>query len=309
MNFLANKRYNSYLEYMKRKHGKRIQKVTVDAGFTCPNRDGLLGSNGCIYCNNASFNPGYNSAKISISAQIEAGIEFLQRRYGSEHYIVYFQPYSNTYAPLEQLKKIYEEALSQPHVVGLTIGTRPDCVDEEILNYLAGLSETYDITVEYGLESTSDQTLQKINRCHDFQCYLDAVHLTASLKLKQCTHLILGFPWEDKSHWLNEAEILSSLPIDFLKIHQLHIVKETPLGNMYMNNPFPLLTFPEYLDLIIAFLERLNPEIVIQRLAGEAPPHMLIAPHWGMRASEIVRRIETEMVLRDTWQGKMYQNK
>ena len=305
--FLANKRYNSYLGYMKRHYGKRIQKVTVDAGFTCPNRDGLLGTGGCIYCNNASFNPGYNSAKKTIALQIKEGIDFLKRRYNADRYIVYFQPYSNTYAPLDKLKAIYEEALLHPQVIGLTIGTRPDCIDVDKIAYLSDLAKTYDITIEYGLESTSDETLQKINRCHDFQCFLDAVKLTASHTIKQCAHIILGFPWENRSHWLKEADILSELPIDFLKIHQLHIVKDTPLGDQYLRNPFKLLTFREYLDLIVTFLERLNPNIILQRLAGEAPPHMLIAPHWGMRASEIVRKIEKELVLRDTWQGKKYQ--
>jgi radical SAM protein (TIGR01212 family) len=306
MIFPLKKRYNSYLGYINQHYGKRVQKVTVDAGFTCPNRDGSLGEGGCIYCNNASFNPGYNDADKSILQQIEEGIEFLKRRYKAEKFIVYFQPYSNTYAPLEILKKKYEEALSVPQVIGLTIGTRPDCIDEEKIAYLSQLADQYDITIEYGLESTSDKTLAKINRCHDFNCFLEAITLTAAYKLKICTHIILGFPWENKKMWLNEAQTLSDLPIDFLKVHQLHIVKDTPLGDQYLQDPFPLLTFPAFLDLIITFLEHLNPDIIIQRLAGEAPPHMLLAPRWGMRSSEIIRKIEKEMENRNTWQGKKY---
>jgi radical SAM protein (TIGR01212 family) len=307
--FPLGKRYNSYLGYSKKKYGKRIQKVTVDAGYTCPNRDGTLAKGGCIYCNNASFTPRYTHPETSISQQIEEGIVFLNRRYKTEKYIVYFQPYSNTYAPLEVLKKHYQEALSVPRVVGLTIGTRPDCIDEEKVSYLAQLAKEYDITIEYGLESISDTTLSKINRCHDFQCFLDAVQMTAKYELKICTHIILGFPWENKQLWLKEADILSALPITFLKIHQLHIVKNTLLGEHYLQEPFSLFSFPDFLDTVITFLEHLNPDIVIQRLAGEAPPNLLLAPRWGMRSSEIVRKIEKEMEARDTWQGKKYKKK
>jgi radical SAM protein (TIGR01212 family) len=304
--FPLGKRYNSYLGYSKQTYGKRIQKVTVDAGYTCPNRDGTVGRGGCIYCNNASFNPVYNHPEKSITHQIEEGIGFLHRRYKTEQYIVYFQPYSNTYAPLEILKKHYQEALSIPKVIGLTIGTRPDCIDEEKLSYLARLAKAYDITIEYGLESISDNTLSRINRGHDFQCFLDAVAMTARYEIKMCPHIILGFPWENKERWLKTADILSALPITFLKIHQLHIVKDTPLGEQYRQDPFPLLSFPDFLDIIVSFLERLNPAIIIQRLAGEAPPHLLLAPRWGMRSSEIVRKIEQELEARNTWQGKKY---
>jgi radical SAM protein (TIGR01212 family) len=309
MRYPLNKRYNSYLGYLKQHYGERIQKVTVDAGFTCPNRDGTLGKGGCIYCNNMSFNPGYNDASKSITQQIKEGIAFLTHRYRTNKYIVYFQPFSNTYAPLNILQKYYQEALSIPQVIGLTIGTRPDCIDDAKLAYLAELARDYDITIEYGLESISDATLSRINRGHDFQCFLDAVQLTAAYNVKICTHIILGFPWENQKLWLREANILSGLPINFLKIHHLHIVKDTPLGEEYQQNPFALLSFSYYLDVIITFLEQLNPDIIIQRLAGEAPPHMLLAPRWGMRSSEIVRRIEKEMGNRNTWQGRYYKRK
>ena len=301
-----NKRYNNYSEYIKKMYGERIQKVTVDAGFTCPNRDGTVATGGCTYCNNESFNPGYNSATKSITQQIHEGVGFLKRRYGVKKFIVYFQPYSNTYASLDTLKKYYEEALSYPGVIGLTIGTRPDCIDEEKLDYLKALSENNDITIEYGLESISDKTLKKINRGHNYQSYLDALDLTRQRKLKTCTHIILGFPWEDKSHWMKTADELSKLPFHYLKIHQLHIVKDTVMGKQHFKKPLRLLTHSEYIDVVVSFLERLNPDIIIQRLAGEAPLPVLIAPKWGKRYPEIVQGIDILMEKRDTWQGKFY---
>ena len=300
-------RYNRFADYQRRLYGERVQKVTVDAGFTCPNRDGSKGRRGCIYCNNESFNPGYNSASKSITQQIEEGVEFLKRRYKHvRKFIVYFQPYSNTYAPLDTLKRYYEEALNHPEVIGLTIGTRPDCVDEAKISYLEELAKDYDITIEYGLESISDLTLKRINRRHDVQCYLDALELTKNRGIKICTHIIFGFPWEDETLWLQTADWLSDKPFDFLKVHQLHVVKNTALERMYRKKPFDFLSPEAYIDLIIRFLERLNPRIVIQRLFGEAPPRTLIAPHWGVRNTQLTQMLEQEMERRDTWQGKLY---
>ncbi len=303
-------RYNRFADYQRKLYGERVQKVTVDAGFTCPNRDGSKGRRGCIYCNNESFNPGYNSASKSITQQIEEGIEFLKRRYKHvRKFIVYFQPYSNTYAPLETLKRYYEEALSHPEVIGLTIGTRPDCVDEAKIAYLEKLAKDYDITVEYGLESISDLTLKRINRRHSVQCYLDALELTKNRGIKICTHIIFGFPWENETLWLQTAEWLSDKPFDFLKVHQLHVVKDTALERMYRKKPFDFLSPEAYIDLIIRFLERLNPRIVIQRLFGEAPPRTLIVPHWGVRNTQLTQMLEQEMVRRNTWQGRLYRQK
>lgn len=300
-------RYNRFADYQRKLYGERVQKVTVDAGFTCPNRDGSKGRRGCIYCNNESFNPGYNSASKSITQQIEEGIEFLKRRYKHvRKFIVYFQPYSNTYAPLDTLKRYYEEALNHPEVIGLTIGTRPDCVDEAKIAYLEELAKDYDITVEYGLESISDLTLKRINRRHSVQCYLDALELTKNRGIKICTHIIFGFPWEDEALWLQTAEWLSDKPFDFLKVHQLHVVKDTALERMYRKKPFDFLSPEAYIDLIIRFLERLNPRIVIQRLFGEAPPRTLIAPHWGVRNTQLTQMLEQEMKRRNTWQGRLY---
>jgi len=300
-------RYNRFADYQRQLYGERVQKVTVDAGFTCPNRDGSKGRRGCIYCNNESFNPGYNSASKSITQQIEEGVEFLKRRYKHvRKFIVYFQPYSNTYAPLDTLKRYYEEALNHPEVIGLTIGTRPDCVDEAKISYLEELAKDYDITIEYGLESISDLTLKRINRRHDVQCYLDALELTKNRGIKICTHIIFGFPWEDETLWLQTADWLSDKPFDFLKVHQLHVVKNTALERMYRKKPFDFLSPEAYIDLIIRFLERLNPRIVIQRLFGEAPPRTLIAPHWGVRNTQLTQMLEQEMERRDTWQIKLY---
>jgi len=310
MNFLPSefngKRYHTYNQYLINKYGERIQKVTVDAGFTCPNRDGTVARGGCIYCNNLSFNPGYNDPAKSIGQQISEGMEFLKRRYHVNKYIVYFQPYSNTYAPLDHLKRLYEEALSVPGVIGLTIGTRPDCIDGEKLRYLSELAKAYDITVEYGLESIYDETLVKINRGHDYQSYLNALDMTRGLGIKICTHIILGFPWETPEQWSREAEILSSLEFHFLKIHQLHIVKKTVLASLYRFKPFKLLSLSEYVTVVTDFLEKLNPAIIIQRMAGEAPPHTLIAPKWGKRVPEIIRYIDKEFEFRNSWQGKYY---
>jgi len=300
------KRYNSYAAYQRRTYGERVQKVTVDAGFTCPNRDGTVAVGGCIYCNNESFNPSYNEARKSLRQQIDEGIFFLQRRYtGVKKFIVYFQPYSNTYAPLETLKRLYEEALSHQMVTGLTIGTRPDCIDEAKIQYLSGLAATHDITIEYGLESISDETLRKINRGHNVRAFTEALELTAGHGIKICTHLILGFPWETDEMWIGSAEWLSDKPFEFLKVHQLHVVRDTALANQYARNPFPLHNPDEYIDLIIRFLEKLHPRIIIQRLFGEAPPRMLIAPEWGIRNTQLIKMLEDEMERRNSWQGKL----
>ncbi len=302
------KRYNAFADYQKKLFGERVQKVTVDAGFTCPNRDGTVSTGGCIYCNNDSFNPSYNTAKNSITRQIEEGIEYLKRRYRNNlrKFIVYFQPYSNTYAPLSVLKRYYEEALAIEEVVGLTIGTRPDCIDEEKLDYLQLLAENYDITLEYGLESLSDDTLKRVNRGHNVQSFFDALEMSKNRNIKICTHLIIGFPWEEKQQWIESADILSGLPFDFLKIHHLHIVKNTTLALQYKKTPFPLLTPDIYMEILSEFLEHLNPKIVIQRLFGESPPSMLIAPKWGIRNSLLLPMFDDFLKDRDSWQGKVY---
>lgn len=303
----SEQRYNTFSHYQKKQYGERVQKVTVDAGFTCPNRDGTVASGGCIYCNNRSFNPGYNDPGKPIRQQIDEGIEFLKRRYNRvKKFIVYFQPYSNTYAPLDTLKHYYQQALSHAEVIGLTIGTRPDCIDEDKIHYLENLATRYDITVEYGLESFSDETLLKINRGHDVATFDRAVAMTTGRGIKIATHIIFGFPWETEKQWIETATRLSEYPIDSVKIHQLHIVRDTALARMYERKPFPLLSYTAFISVLVSFLERLHPDIVVQRLFGEAPPALLLAPKWGIRNNELLQALDAELMRRDTWQGKYY---
>jgi radical SAM protein (TIGR01212 family) len=298
--------YNAYVDYLKKEFGARIQKVIVDAGFTCPNRDGSKGYGGCTYCNNASFKPPYCEPDMSIKQQVEAGISFLSRRYKVDRFLVYFQPYSNTYASLDKLKNLYEQALSHPLVIGLTIGTRPDCIDQEKLDYLQELTRDYYISVEYGLESPYDKSLNWINRQHDFQSWADAVEMTKDRGIQVCAHVILGFPTETQEEMLNTAGIISRYPITDLKIHHLHITRKTILARKYQDNPFHLFELPEYLELVSDFLQRISPDIRIQRLCGETHPRHLIGPNWGLRADAVQRRIEHFMKERDMWQGKLY---
>jgi radical SAM protein (TIGR01212 family) len=298
-------RYNRYSTFIKKKFGSRVQKVSLDGGFTCPNRDGTKGVGGCCYCNNESFSPALKSSLPSISEQLEKHISILERRYrGVDKFIAYFQPYSNTYAPLPRLKELYEEALSHPKVIGLSLGTRPDCVTAECLDYLEELAKSSFVTIEYGLESASNDTLNRINRCHDLQCFVDAVEKTADRGIYIGTHLILGFPWESRKDWYGAADVLSDLPIDFLKIHQLHVVKNTLLAKEYRKKPFHLLEEMEYLDVLLGFITRLDSRIVVQRLFSEAPDKYLVSRNWVNSVSEWNGRFETLLEQRDSWQGK-----
>ncbi len=300
------RRYNAYVDYIRQRFGGRVQKVSVDAGFTCPNRDGSKGYGGCTYCNNVSFVPPYCQPGMSIEEQVAAGVEYLTKRYKANKFIVYFQAYSNTYAPLEQLKSLYEQALRHPQVIGLAIGTRPDCIDESKLDYLESLAKAYFISIEYGLESIYDDTLKRLNRGHGFQEWARAVEMTANRGIEIATHIILGLPGESREQMLHTAEVISRYPIDFLKIHHLHLVRRTILAAQYLKNPFHLLGYREYIDLVIAFLERLNPAIKIQRLVGETHPRHLLGPIWGVRADVVQRHIEQELEKRNTFQGRLF---
>jgi len=296
-------RYNHYNDYIKKNYGERIQKITVDAGFTCPNRDGTVGNDGCIYCNNDSFAPTHIK-KLPLMDQINHGINLCTKRYGVKKFFVYFQPFTNTYAPIQILEKLYLEALSHPKVLGLYIGTRPDCIDEAKINMISNLAKNRDITIEYGLESISNESLRKINRGHNFESYITALNLTKNKGIKIGTHIILGFPWEDENHWITTANTLSLLPIDFLKIHQLQIVKHTALEQTYQTNPFKLFSMKEYMNVVINFLEHLSSKIVIQRVCSEAPPHLLIAPKWNIPMSQFLKALSLELKNRNTFQGK-----
>ncbi|HEX7410513.1 MAG TPA: TIGR01212 family radical SAM protein [Bacteroidales bacterium] len=304
------RRYNSYTEYFCKQFGRRVQKISVDAGFTCPNRDGTAGLGGCTYCNNDAFNPSYCSPAKTISLQLSEGTEFHRVRYRrASNYLAYFQAYSNTYAPLVKLKQMYEEALNFPGVVGLVIGTRPDCIDNEKLDYFAKLGETHYIILEYGIESCYDRTLSRINRGHTFSQAQEAIRQTALHGIKTGAHIIFGLPGELESEMLAEAEILSQLPLNNIKFHQLQIVKDTAMAVEYASNPedFHHFSLGDYIDFIIRFVEKLNPAFVIERFSGEVPPRFLAGPGWGLlRTNQVNVMIEKELEKRDTWQGKFY---
>jgi len=304
------RRYNSYTDWFSTLFGKRVQKVSINAGFTCPNRDGTLGSGGCTYCNNEAFIPAYCTHDISVTGQIEKGIAFHRKRYRrAENFLAYFQAYTNTYAAIEQLKALYDEALSYPGVLGIVIGTRPDCINSDMLDYLAELSRDYFVIVEYGIESTNDDILRHINRGHDFASAVRAVTETAEKGIYTGAHLIFGLPGESRAQIIDSAAAISALPLSSLKIHQLQLVKGTPMAEEYRSNPerFDLYTLEEYLELVIAFCERLSPSLMIERISGEAPPGMLDDPRdWDKRSNEIFRLFEALLESKDTWQGRLY---
>jgi len=282
----------------------------VDAGFTCPNRDGTLARGGCTYCNNKAFNPSYCDPANPVEQQIRDGIEFHKVRYRrANKYLVYFQPYSNTYAPLEHLKELYGVALSQPGVAGLVIGTRPDCVDEGILSYLKELSEKHYIVIEYGVESIYDETLERINRKHTFKQSEEAILKSAEYGLNIGAHFIFGLPGESRKMMMESVNIINWLPLSSIKFHQLQIVKGTAMAEDYALHPghYDLFPFEEYIDFIIRFTERLNPDFIIERFAGEVPPRFLAGPGWNnIRNDQINVAIEKEMEKRNTWQGKFF---
>ncbi len=311
MNPYPGKRYNSYNEYFKRTFGQRVQKVSIDAGFTCPNRDGTAGTGGCTYCNNDAFNPSYCLPEKSVSQQIAEGIEFHKIRYRRAlKYLAYFQSYSNTYAPLPRLKELYYQALAHPDVVGLVIGTRPDCIDDEKLAFLSNLAKDHYIIVEYGLESTNNGSLKMINRGHTYEQTAEAIHRTAKAGIKTGAHLIFGLPGENREEMLARAEPISALPLTTIKFHQLQIVKDTVMARQYLENPaqFKLFTLEDYVGFIVKFIERLNPEFVIERFTGEVPPRFLVNAPWGqLRADQVAVMIEQELERQDTWQGKYFQ--
>jgi radical SAM protein (TIGR01212 family) len=305
------RRFNAYSNYFRKIYGARVQKVSIDAGFTCPNRDGTKGSGGCTYCDNNAFNPSYCLPAKSVTQQIREGVEFHRWRYSEAvSYLAYFQAYSNTYASLDILKKIYEEALDFPGVVGLIIGTRPDCIDEEKLAYIKELSERYYIAVEYGIESCYNKTLIRINRGHTVEEAVMAVKRSAELGINTGAHFILGLPGETREEMFDQVSFISGLPLTTVKFHQLQIIKGTAMEKEFHANPndFQLFSWEEYLEFFISFLERLNPEIVVERFTGEAPPRFLTGPGWGKkRTDQIVNLIEKRLEELDTWQGRLFE--
>lgn len=298
------RRYHNYNYYLQQTYGEKVRKVSLHGGFTCPNRDGSKGYGGCVYCNNDSFVPQYINEDMNIPQQMQASIPFMVDRYDVQKYIAYFQAYSNTYDELDKLKKLYEEAVGYPNVIGLDIGTRSDCIDEALLEYLARLNEQVNVTLEYGIESIHDPTLDWMNRGHNYESVVKAVELTQQYGIKVAGHIILGFPVETKEMMLQSGLAANELKLDFLKIHQLHVVKGTVLAQRYQSEPFPVFEADEYIELVAEILERLNPEIVIQRLFGDAPSDLLIAPQWGYNIPKLTHLMDLELNHRDTWQGK-----
>jgi len=304
-----NRRFNSYPDYLRKIFGNRVQKVTLDAGFTCPNRDGTKGKGGCTFCLNDAFNPSYCSPDKPIGQQIREGIEFHGKRYRrATQYLAYFQAYSNTYLPLARLKQLYDEAMAHDAVAGLVIGTRPDCVDNEKLDYFAQLSEKTYLILEYGVESVYDNTLQRINRGHTFADSVNAIKDTARRGIKTGCHMIIGLPGETPEQIIDSASVLSSLPLTTIKFHQLQIFRGTQMEKEYRENPgeFRLFSPDEYLSFMAEYIIRLNPGFVIERIAGETPPRYAAVNRWGPRYDEILLRFEKNLEKMDYWQGKKF---
>lgn len=273
----------------------RVQKISIDAGFTCPNRDGRIGIGGCIFCDNKSFNPSYCSHKKSVTEQLEDGKRFFAKKYPDMKYLAYFQAYTNTYDVVDKLKQLYEEALKVEDVVGIVIGTRPDCVSSELLDYLEELNKRTFLIVEYGIESCNDDTLRYINRGHDFACTRKAVEETAKRSIYVGGHVIMGLPGEDASESLRQAPIISSLPLTMLKIHQMQIIKGTRLAKIYKERPFHLYTIEEYIDLITQYIGLLRSDLVLERFVTQSPPEMLIAPKWGLKNYEFTNLLNNRL--------------
>lgn len=306
---IIGKRYLDYGSYIKLHFGERVQKISLDIGFSCPNRDGSKGFGGCTYCNNNTFNPEYCEPQKSIKTQLEQGIKFFSRKGKNNKFLAYFQAYTNTYADFESLKKMYDEALSVPKVVGLVIGTRPDCISEDIINYLDELSKNYFISLEFGVESTNEKTLLEVNRCHTFEETKATYELCKNKGFHLGAHLILGLPGETQYDLLQHAYNLSKLPIDTLKLHHLQIVKNSVMSAQYKRNPekFDLFTLENYINFVSEFITHLRPDIIIERFISEAPKDLLIAPKWGgLKNFEIVAKIDKNLSEKNIWQGKNY---
>ena len=278
----------------------------MDAGFTCPNRDGTIAVGGCAYCNNGSFRPHGVNRLLPIAAQVEYGIAYLRSRYRAQKFIVYFQPFTNTHAPLEQLIPLYDAALAHPDVAGLSVGTRPDCVEDEKLAWFEETARRRFVMIEYGLQSIHDATLARINRGHDYRCWLEAMARSRDRGIWLATHVILGFPWESRAQILQVPAALSATGLNSIKLHQLHIVRNTRMAGEHEQSPYPLLGCEEYIELLADFLELLHPSIRIERLAGHSADEQLLGPHWGKSGGEIRRDLEKKLIERDSWQGRLW---
>ncbi|MDL2213708.1 TIGR01212 family radical SAM protein [Bacteroides sp. OttesenSCG-928-D19] len=300
--------YNEFSFFLKKYFPFKVQKISLNAGFTCPNRDGVKGLGGCTYCNNQTFNPDYCRTEKSIARQLEEGKKFFAHKYPEMKYLAYFQAYTNTYAGLDDLKRRYDEALEVDNVVGLVIGTRPDCMPDSLLDYLENLRKHCFVLVEYGIESTHNETLKRINRGHTFAETIDAVERTAARNILTGGHVILGLPGEMHEDIIAQAAVVSRLPLTTLKMHQLQLIRGTKMANEYEQHPewFHLFDVNEYIDVAISYMEHLRPDIVIERFISQSPKELLIAPDWGLKNHEFTSLVKKRMKERGAWQGKLY---
>lgn len=303
-----NKPYNEFSDFLKDVFPGKVQKISLNAGFTCPNRDGTKGFGGCTYCNNQTFSPEYCHTEKSITRQLEEGVAFFARKYPEMRYLAYFQAYTNTYDTTERLIAKYEEALRFPGVCGLIVGTRPDCMPGDLLDYFSDLSKHSFVLVEYGVESTLDKTLRRINRGHTYAEAEEAIRRTASRGIYTGAHLILGLPGESREEILSHAGSISKLPLTTLKLHQLQLIRNTRMAKEFEESPadFHLYSVDEYIDLVIDFVERLNPDIVVERFVSQSPKELLIAPDWGLKNYEFTAKVLKRFAERNTWQGRRY---
>lgn len=301
-------RYNEFGTWLKNQLGFKVQKISINAGFTCPNRDGTVGVGGCTYCNNQTFNPAYCQTEKSVTRQLEEGKVFFSKKYPEMKYLAYFQAYTNTYGEVNHVISLYEEALGVDGVVGLVIGTRPDCMPDELLDYLEELNKRAFLIVEYGIESTDDSVLSRINRGHSHSATVDAVRRTASRGIITGGHVILGLPGDSRDGIIREARVLSELPLTTLKLHQLQLIKGTRMADEYYENPsdFHLYSADEYIDLVIDFVENLRPDIVLERFVSQSPASLLAIPGWGLKNYEFVEKVRKRMEERDALQGKLF---
>ena len=305
---ISGKPYNDFGSFLAQQFPFKVQKISINAGFTCPNRDGLKGTGGCTYCNNQSFSPGYGGMLLSVSQQLSDGIKFFSHKYPDMRYLAYFQSYTNTYDKPELLIKKYEEALSFPGVVGLIIGTRPDCMTNELLDYFSELKDRTFLMIEYGLESTLDSTLKDINRGHTYAESIEAVIRTHQCEIYTGAHLILGLPGESREQILSHASKISELPLTTVKLHQLQLIKGTTMAKQFIEHPelFSLFNVDDYIELCVDFVERLKPTFVVERFVSQSPKSLLIAPDWGMKNFEFTNKVTECFEKRKTWQGRLY---
>ncbi len=300
--------YRTYPEYLKTIFPFKVQKISLNAGFTCPNRDGSKGHGGCTYCNNQTFNPSYCKTDKSIHTQLEEGKDFFAHKYPAMKYLAYFQAYTNTYDELSELKKKYEEALKVPSVVGLVIGTRPDCMPNELLDYLQELNKTTHVFVEYGIESTNNQTLERINRGHTFEESVDAINRTVARNIPTGAHVILGLPGEQKEEIIKQADTIAKLPLTSIKLHQLQIIKGTKMAKEFREKPedFHFFNVEDYCDIVVEYLQHLNPEVAVERFISQSPKELIVTPFWGLKNYEFTNLVTKRMKELGAYQGKLF---